>query len=286
MRGSFIIVFVVAALAFTSYSSAQDSLKVDVNLVNVFATVQNEQGEFVTDLTSNDFRIYDDDAEQQISVFEKDDQVESAVAILLDSSGSMVDILPLMKTGTVEFARQAKRLDDLSVLSFGTTVRLLHDFSDSPQSLQSRLDTLKAYGTSVLFDALDGAIEKLRSREQQRKALIVFTDGNDNGSHAGFGKVELEAQRSGVLMYFVAIGARVHVDEHTVESLAGDSGGRVIYMSKTDSVPAAIRDIRTELAKQYYLGYYVSRTPGHHQIRIEIPGRKGLRIRAKTGYVG
>jgi Ca-activated chloride channel homolog len=286
MRGSFIIVFAVAALAFTSYSSAQDSLKVDVNLVNVFATVQNEQGEFVTDLTSNDFRVYDDDAEQQISVFEKDDQVESAVAILLDSSGSMVDILPLMKTGTVEFARQAKRLDDLSVLSFGTTVRLLHDFSDSPQSLQSRLDTLKAYGTSVLFDALDGAIDKLRSREQQRKALIVFTDGNDNGSHAGFGKVELEAQRSGVLMYFVAIGARVHVDEHTVESLAGDSGGRVIYMSKTDSVPAAIRDIRTELAKQYYLGYYVSRTPGHHQIRIEIPGRKGLRIRAKTGYVG
>ena len=272
-------------LVFSPCLFAQDSLKVDVNLVNVFATVQDARGEYITGLNADDFRIYDDDIEQKISVFQKEDQVESAVAILLDNSGSMVDILPLMKTGTLEFARQAKTLDDLCVFSFGTTVRLVQDFRGGLRNLETRLESLRAYGTSSLFDALNESIDKVRDREQERKALIVFTDGNDNGSLSGFKEVEVAAQRSGVLMYFVAIGSRIHVDENTIEALAADSGGRAIYMTKTESVPAAIGAIRTELAKQYYLGYYVSRRPGPHRIRIEISGRNDLRIRAKSGYV-
>src|SRR5688572_1561583 len=134
------------SLGYGPPSFAQNSLKVDVNLVSVFATVQDDGGEFVSGLTADDFRVYDDDVPQKISVFEKDDQVESAVAILLDNSGSMVDVLPLMKKGTLDFANGTKRLDDLCVFSFGTTVRLIHDFADATRDLESRLATLRPYG--------------------------------------------------------------------------------------------------------------------------------------------
>jgi len=95
---------------FTLSVQSQDALRVDVNLVNVFATVRDQRDEFVTVLAANDVRVYDDDVPQQISVFEKDDTVESAIAILLDTSGSTVDVLPVMKRGTLEFAQNTKRL--------------------------------------------------------------------------------------------------------------------------------------------------------------------------------
>ena len=133
---------------------SQDALRVDVNLVNVFATVQDQRGEFVTGLTAGDFRVYDDDIQQEISVFEKDDRVESAIAVLLDTSGSTVDVLPMMKKGTLEFTQGTKRLDDLCVLSFGTAVHLIHDFREPVRDLRIRLESLRPYGTTVLFDAL------------------------------------------------------------------------------------------------------------------------------------
>ena len=80
-----------------------------------------------------------------------------------------------------------------------------------------------------------------------------------------------ESQLSGVLLYFVAIGSPVLVDKHTVESLSGNSGGRVFYIPKAEPVMPYLSRIRTELSKQYYIGYYVSRTPGFHRIRVEIP---------------
>src|SRR5262249_24183026 len=86
-------------LLFPCLLLAQNTLRVDVNLVNVFATVKNERGEFVTGLTRDDFRVYEDDELQEIRVFENQDRVASSIGILMDTSGSMVDILPYMKTG-------------------------------------------------------------------------------------------------------------------------------------------------------------------------------------------
>src|SRR5439155_7039428 len=233
----------------------------------------------------DDFRVYEDGIEQKISIFEKEDQVESSIGILIDNSGSMVDILPMTRDGVLQFARGFRRFDELFVLTFGTSVRLLYDVRDPVQGLESKLKALQARGTSVLFDALLEGMRKAARSEHARKALIVFTDGEDNGSAAGFGAVSREAQRSGVLLYFIPIGSRVLVDEHTLDSLAAESGGRVLYLRKTDPVPPALDSIRIELSKQYYLGYYAARRPGFHALRVEVPGRS-VRIRAKGGYSG
>ena len=260
----------------------QQPLKVDVTLVNVVMTVQDAEGRFVTDLKESDFKIYEDGVEQKAAVFEKED-VGSAVGLLLDNSLSMVDVLPMMKTGILDFADHTKSFQELFVMTFGTRVRTIHDVRQPLPQLQNTLKTLGVQGTSVLFDALVEGLRKVGEREPQRKALLIFTDGIDTASKAGFKDVLIEAQKAGALLYFLPIGSRVLIDEHTIDSLAKESGGRVIYLRKDQPIRPAMESIRQELARQYYIGYYASRKPGFHSIRVDIPGRD-VRIRAKTGY--
>ena len=263
----------------------QDTLKVDVNLVNVFVTVKDAAGNFVTDLTRDDFRVYDDDDLQKIDVFETQEQVGSSIGILMDTSGSMVDILPFMKTGIRDFARTMRKSDAFFVFSFGSTARLVHSASQSQKHLNDSLQGMRAYGTSVMYDGLVYAIDKVETSDLPRKAVIVFTDGNDNGSKSDYSHVVKEAQGSGSLLYFVAIGSRLLIDTRTLESLSDLTAGRTFYIAKGEAVSPVLDQIRTDLAHQYYLGYYTSRRPGSHRIRVEIPGRD-VKIRAKSGYVG
>jgi Ca-activated chloride channel family protein len=264
---------------------SQDRLRVDVNLVNVFVTVQDEQGGFVTGLDQEAFRVYEDDVLQEIRVFEKEDSVRSAIGLLMDNSGSMVDIVPYMVSGVREFTRSLGRLNDFFVATFGTKVSLVQDFSDSQEHLENAIGQLRAYGTSAMYDGLLYGMEKLAARDHERKALIMFTDGNDNGSQLTHGRIVQEAQRRATLLYFIAIGSPVLVDSHTLNDLAGVSGGRALYVPKKESSAAVLREIRVELARQYYLGYYASRGSGFHRIRVEIPG-SNFKIRTRTGHTG
>src|SRR6185295_13815470 len=95
------------------------TLKVDVNLINVFATVKDRRGNFVTDLSKDDFRVYEDGQLQDIQIFEKQDKVDSTVGVLMDTSGSMVDILPYMKRGIRDFTRALPKNNDFFVITFG-----------------------------------------------------------------------------------------------------------------------------------------------------------------------
>jgi len=264
--------------------ATQRPLRVDVDLVNVFLTVQDRTGKYVEGLESENFRIFEDDNEQRISIFEREN-VNSAVGVLLDNSLSMVDILPIMKAGLLEFARHKDAFSELFVMTFAIRPRTFHDVGRPLDELESNLKSLGVQGTSVLFDALIEGMHKVGSREPERKALIVFTDGFDNASTAGFRDVVLESQKSGVLLYFVPIGSRILIDERTLESLSRDTGGRTIYIAKSQPISPVIEDIRRDLSRQYYIGYYTRRSPGFHSIRVEVPGRD-VQIRAKNGYYG
>ena len=275
---------ICAAVLLLSTIAYAQTLKVDVNLVNVFATVKDDHGNFVSNLSKEDFRLYDDDQPQDIQIFEKQDKVESSVGILLDTSGSMVDIIPYMKRGVRDFARVLPRRDEFFLVSFGIKVILLHSPTQSQRHLENTLAGLHAFGTSSLFDGLVYSMEQVEKSDRPRKALIVFTDGEDNGSTASHSRVIQEVQRSAVLLYFVGIGSPVLIDTHTLETLSEVSGGRTFYVPKQDAIGPVMEQIHTELGQQYYLGYYVERRPGPHRIRVEIPGHD-LKIRAKTGYV-
>jgi VWFA-related protein len=267
-----------------SFAAPAQTVKVDVNLVNVFATVQNDRGDYLTNLTRDDFRVYDDDVLQDIRIFQTENDVKSSIGFVMDSSGSMVDILPLMKSGIRDYVADMPPTDEFFVASFGTNIRLVHSASDGLKKLESGLLQMRAYGTSLMYDGLMFAMEQIQRSKPDRKALIVFSDGHDNGSTAGHGQVVQETQRTGVLLYFVAIGSKVLVDSHTIEDLTKISGGRAVYVPKRDPLTPVLKQIQTELARQYYLGYYISRRPGFHRIRVEVPDRN-VRVRAKSGYL-
>jgi VWFA-related protein len=275
--------FLVAVLLCVSVPLLPQTLKVDVDLVSIFTTIKDDHGEFVTDLTKDDFRVYEDDQPQDIKIFEKQEKVTSSVGILMDTSGSMVDIMSYMERGTRDFTRRMPKGDEFFVASFGTSVKLLHTSSQPQKHLEESMATLRAWGTSVMYDALLYGMEKVEKSERPRKALIVFTDGNDNGSNVTNGRIVEEIQTSAVLLYFVAIGSPKLVDSHTLEPLSNLSGGRTLYVPKQDAVAPVLDQIRTELSQQYYLGYYAPRREGSHHLRVEVPGRD-LKIRAKTGY--
>jgi Ca-activated chloride channel family protein len=264
---------------------AQQTLKVNVDLVNVFITAQNERGEFVDGLAKDDFVVYEDGEPQQISVFEKDRGVHSAIGILLDTSGSTVDILPYERRGLLEFTRTILHPDEYYVVTFGTFVRMIHRSPETHTHLEQALQNVKAYGTSLLFDAMLYGMDKVNASDNERKALVVFTDGSDNGSSIEFGRIVREAQVSGVLLYFVAIGSPVLVDRHTVDSLANESGGRVFYVPKSDQVLPYLEKIRVELSRQYYIGYYTNHKPGYHRIKVDLPGHSGITLHTKAGYL-
>jgi VWFA-related protein len=259
------------------------TLKVDVNLVNIFATVKDQQGNFVTNLTKDDFRVYEDDQPQDVQIFERQDKVDSSIGLAMDTSGSMVDIIPFMTRGIRDFTRALPRTDDYFVVSFGTNVRLVHTSSQPRKDLEDALTKVRAFGTSSLYDGLLYSMERLERSDRPRKALIVFTDGDDNASNVSHSQVVEEVQSSAVLLYFIAIGSPVLVDSHTLEPLSDLSGGRTLYISKQEAVSPVMEQIRAELSQQYYLAYYVSKRPGFHRLRVEVPGRS-LRVRAKTGY--
>lgn len=282
LRSSALVILGLLCTVILQAVPGQRPLRVDVDLVNVVLTAQDSEGRFVTGLNESDFRVYEDGVEQKIAVFEKED-VDSAVGILLDNSLSMVDILPRMKAGLLDFAERTRSFSELFVMTFGTRVRPFHEVGQSLEQLESKLRTLGVQGTSVLYDALVEGLRKVAERKPERKALLVFTDGIDTASKANYKDVLLEAQKAGALLYFIPIGSRILIDQNTIDSLARETGGRVIYLQKTDRVPPAMETIRQELARQYYIGYYTSRKPGFHSIRVEVPGRT-IRIRAKSGY--
>jgi Ca-activated chloride channel family protein len=264
--------------------AAAQTLSVNVNLINLFVVVKDSSGAAVRGLARGDFRIYDDDVPQKVEIFESEGDIRSTLGVFIDSSGSMVDILPISTRSTREFVRNLPAEDDFFVVSFGTTLRLLRDFRGSLRRFDERLDGLKPWGTSILYDGLIYGLDKTRESQNERKALVVLTDGHDNGSENELRDVRDEVRRSPAMLYFVAVGSQKLIDRHTLEDLASMSGGQALYVGKNENIPAMLESIRTDLASQYYLGYYVAHRPGFHRIRVEIPGRN-VTVRARIGYL-
>src|SRR5215510_6118356 len=154
--------FAIPLLFWPLILPAQQTLKVEVDLVNVFVTVQGDSGEFVSDVRQEDFVVYDDEQPQKIAIFEKDSDVHSAIGILLDISGSMVDIVPYMNRGVRDFAKTISSPDEYSVITFGTNVRLVHRSPQPQQHLEEILQDLKPWGTSVLFDAMVYGMDRVK----------------------------------------------------------------------------------------------------------------------------
>jgi VWFA-related protein len=292
------------ALAASGVGAQQPVFRSGLDLVTVRATALDRRGGFITDLTADDFEVYEDGKKQTIRYFapcdaqEHDESLPSPelhLGVLLDISGSMEEDLKLARTAAIKFLNTLVEAVDITLVDFDTEVRVaLYGQNDFPR-LVERVRTRKAQGYTALYDAigvyLDGA-----GSQRGRKVLVVYTDGGDNASNITFSETLSLLKASDVTVY--SIGFLEHQLSSTkmeqrmqLQQIAEATGGQFLLPTSIKELESAYEKVRQEIAGQYTLGYVSTneRTDGAWrkiEIRTRRPDPKDVRIRARKGYFG
>jgi Ca-activated chloride channel family protein len=278
---------------------AQDDtlFRSDVRLVNVLATVQDENGNPIGGLEKKDFRILDEGVEREIAVFERRTDRPLSIVLLVDTSMSTGIELKYEREAAKRFAAQllgpgAHPDDRLAVMKFSEGVDMLVDFSRTPRNIERAIDRLKAeYGTS-LYDGVLLASEELEPRGG-RHVIIAISDGSDTTSYTSFG-ASLEAAHSADAVVFSLIVRPVKADagrnvggENTLKMFASNTGGLTFIEYSEEGIDRAFGEILENLRTQYLLGYY---PPEHTDpktrfrkigLEVNVPHQ---RVLARAGY--
>ena len=255
---------------------------VDVDLVEVTVTVTDGEKKYVTGLPQNAFRVFEDGRPQRVTHFVAEN-VALDLVLAVDISGSMRESMPTMKTAVKEFLTAVSSRDHVTLLGFNDTIFPLARKSTDRVQRVAAVDRLASWGDTALYDVIVTGINLL-GRETGRKAMVVFTDGEDLGSRTLLADVERQLEASGVTLYVIGQGRALKMDmlKERMIRLAHSTGGRAILTEKIDDLRGAFAELLDELSHQYLLGY--SPTNAAHdgtlrQLKVEVDGRHHIRAR-------
>ncbi len=283
-------------------AAAQDPrfrLNVEVELVNVTATVKDEQGKLLDGLKLDDFQIFEDGEEQKISFFSHDVRVPISVGVLVDCSGSMRHKLQQALQTVREIAAALSPQDEMFVISFNSDVDVRHKFTSNMPDIQKSLRDIKAGGETAAYDAIQSGMEEMKSAKHNKKIMLLVTDGFDTKSHINSEQVVEILKRSEVLVYAIGIDdddddplvlrrTRYHIYHYMLNRLTEISGGRAFRMftGRTLALNTIAQLLLEELHQQYTLSYYPSAVHDKNTWRqVEVKVKKtGSQIRHRTGY--
>jgi Ca-activated chloride channel homolog len=275
--------------------------------VQTTVTVTNRSGVHITDLTKDDFRIYEDGQQRPVQFFRKDLNAPVSVGIVVDTSGSMEPKIPQARAAIAQFVHNLNPRDDVFLFAFSDRPFLLQPFTTSHSAVISRLALLHAYGRTALYDViLDSLIMVSRGR-YDKKALLVVTDGMDTASSSSLDQVVWQARRQGVLVYSIGIGDPnasglgfalgpimigsddlEAVDARTLQTLSTETGARTFIIREVgdgELLRQATESISNELREQYTVGF-TSPDPGHsgyRSLKVEVPTHPELEVRVRKG---
>jgi VWFA-related protein len=207
---------ILAALTLVAQPSQQvqpTTLRVDVRLVNVVATITDSKGKFVPDLTADDFTILEDGVPQKITHFTQDHNVPVSVGILLDTSGSMAGKMRAATAAVERFLHNIHANDDIFLMTFARNIVVEQDFTSDRKKLAKALASLSVGGSTLLYDGLNEAIEKVETGRHDKRAILVISDGIDAGSKASTLDAVLSTIRGAeVLVYGLGTAPSVYAD--------------------------------------------------------------------------
>jgi VWFA-related protein len=280
----------VAALfmpGFTQGQEAMGTIKVKVRLVEVYATVYDHKGGYVDGLKSDNFQVLENGEPQRISIFENNAAALSC-AILLDTTGSMREALPRVKNSVVKLIDDLGPQDSVAIFSFDEHLAVRQDFTTDKDSAKRAVLRTRAEGKTALFDALSEAAEELSLR-RGKKALVVFTDGDDNSSLLTASGAVGRAKKLGIPLYAIAEGeaARAPKLEKILNELSERTGGASYSVKNAGDIEQVFQSIASAFQHLYVMSY---KPPGDgsdgkwHKIDILVTGIPNYRLRAKQGY--
>src|SRR5262245_48148740 len=180
-------------------------LKVDVALINVVATVTEETGHYVSDLTQDDLIVEEDGKVQNIAHFTQSNDLPVSMGVVLDTSGSMERKIGTATTAVERFIRSVHKDDDIFLMAFSNRPQLLQDFTDDRDKLARALRHVAVGGGTALYDALDLGLRKIKRGVQDKKAILLLTDGEDTTSESTFEEALTSVRESELLVYCLGI---------------------------------------------------------------------------------
>jgi Ca-activated chloride channel family protein len=258
-----------------------------VQLIEVYATVTDANGELVTGLRQSDFQVFENDRPQEISAFAAG-EFPLTVALGVDRSFSMAgEPIRLAKLASQTFLRQLKPGDRSMVIAISNNADVVAPLSGDHEAQARAVAALDAWSTTSLNDAVIVALDRLEP-EKGRQALVVFSDGTDRYSEATMGQVLARARRSQALVYPIIIGRK---GVPGAVELATLTGGRSFLLRDVKELERTLTTVARELRYQYLIGYVpnVPAKPGVQEwrsIRVVLRNPvKGLRVRARDGYI-
>ena len=258
---------------------------VDVDFVQVTATVTDANGRYVTGLPRSAFHVFEDGRPQRISHFYADDAPLELV-VALDLSTSMRPAMPAMKRAVCALLRTLPSRHRLTLLGFNDNVFRLLPANVDPAEREHIVQNLSAWGMTALYEAVIQSVDSLGSRPG-RKAALVFTDGQDQGSHITLEDLEQTLHASDLILYMIGQGQGVVSQplKQLMDRLSLPTGGRTVSTTSIDALQSAFSDLFDEMSHQYVLGYQapVGAADGRwHEISVKVDG--GYRVRARQGY--
>ena len=273
-------------------------LHVDVDLALVNVVVTDPFNRLVAGLDPDNFRIFENNVEQEIITFSSED-VPISIGVIFDCSGSMSNKLGKAREAAIEFFKTANPEDEFFLVSFSERAELTSSFTNSVEEMQSRLMLTSSRGRTALLDAIYLGLSQMRGAHNHKRALLILSDGGDNHSRYAESDVKRLVKEADTQLYAIGIFDPLENRNRTLEELNGPSllgeiteltGGRVFAADNPNELPDIATKIGLELRNQYVLGYRPSNKAHDgrwRKIKIKLRAPRGLpplSVYSKTGY--
>jgi Ca-activated chloride channel homolog len=274
------------------------SVRIDVELALVNVTVTDPYNRLVTGLDADNFRVFEDNVEQEVVNFSSED-VPISIGVIFDHSGSMADKLGKAKEAAIQFFKTANPQDEFFLVGFNERAELLSPFTNSIEDLQGRIFSVPAKGRTALLDAVYLGLSEMKGAHHAKRALLIISDGGDNSSRYNEKDIKRLVREADTQLYSIGIFDPFEYRSRTPEELNGPSllsevteltGGRSFSVEDINELPDIAAKIGMELRNQYVLGYRPSNKSHDarwRKIKIKLRAPKGLpplTAYAKTGY--
>jgi VWFA-related protein len=262
------------------------NLRADVQMVQIPVTVTDLRGKPLTDLHQADFRVFEDEVEQPIAAFFTSDTPISA-GVVFDSSRSMKSRLKEARTAVDQFLNTGSDGDEYFLIRFSDRAQLLSGFTQDASQISRELGGIEAGGWTALNDSIVLAAHESHKAHNQRRMLLVLSDGGDNNSRYSVGEMISMLREADVRVYAISIYERSTLLERVCE----ETGGRAIRVRKLAELPEAMSQLSLEMRSEYVVGY-TPETPNndgrYHRVRIAVQPPAGMaRVRTswRHGYI-
>lgn len=282
--------FVVMAASMLSAQEPRYVLSVDVELVNIAATVIDDAGKYVEGLGAGDFQVFEDGRQQDISFFSHDTRVPISLGVLIDTSGSVQEKVRQGLQTVRGLASTLSSDEEMFVITFDSRVEVRQRFTHNAEEIERSLRDVHAHGETSVYDAIAAGLHEMQSARYGRRILLLVSDGFDTRSKIKAAQAEELLKHSGVPLYAIGIDdddgdastrhrPRYHIYEYMLTKLSSAGGGRLIrmYTGRNYDLIKLSGSLLGELHQQYTMGYYPAVGPDDDrsrnvEIRVMKPG--------------